>query len=300
MPYRSGTTLPITASFVLPPDQEGEYDADQTGILNIEVDRAVPDDEIDVTTHEELRDTSPTAQFVAQLPRLPVSEINAEDQECPICREVFAADTREMAQGGQVPEHPVRTPCNHIVGNQCLLRWLFGEPGYPPHSTCPSCRGHLEIPRSPESRPWVYSRPQASEHRPDMDLPEPPNQEPITDEDLERQLLAHLHQWTPAAERESLGRAEQSSWDHMRHRNATAARDAALARELIPPTIYAAIPTYEAEQHLLFEAVRLSGFLRYPYIPHSFSPRRVMTDEQLYELLRGRQWHFINSLNLGM
>ena len=320
VPYRSSMIGPVRATFEIPQFFAHGVDPDQNALLDIEVDHAdhwhdgsspdagipIHDDLLretsaDDPTHEDLsRDTSATTRFVEQLPHVPLADINLEDQECPICREVFARDTGEVARGEQPPEDPARTPCGHIVGNQCLLRWLLGEPGFPPNNTCPSCRGHLGIPRRSGSWQPVYSRPQGSEHGPNVEQPQPPDQEPITDEDLERQLLAHLHHWTSAAEGDSLGRADQSSWDHMRHRNATAARDAALAQELIPPAIYAAIPTYEAEQHLLFEAVRLSGFLRYPYIPDNFGPRRVMTDEQLYEHLRGGQWQFIHSWNLGM
>lgn len=299
VPYRSGTIWPVSAHFVLPPNQpQDEIDDDQTAILNIEVDRAMTynNDDVETVIHVGRRDASPTAQFVAQLPQVSLSEINAEDQECSICREVFSTDTGEVVQGEQIPEHPVRTPCGHIVGNQCLLRWLFGEPGYPPHSTCPSCRGHLEVPQSPESRPRVYSMPQDFGPGPDVQQPQPPNQEIITDEELETQLLMHLRHWTPEAERDSLGHADQSSWDYMRHRNPTAARDAALAQDLIPTAIYNAIPTYEAEQHLLFEAVRLRGFLGYPYISPDYGPRRVMDDEQVYEHLRSLGAHFYNRL----
>ena len=304
VPYRSRATWPISASFVLPPEQGREYNVDQTGLLNVEVERAEiwQNNDVDIAIHDGLRETSPTAQFVAQLPQVPLTEIlDPRDRECPVCREVFATGTEEVAQGEQMPERPVRTPCNHIVGNQCLLRWLFGEPGYPPHDTCPSCRGHLGIPQSPESRQREPAEPHDFDDGLVVEQSEAPNQETITDEELERQLLTHLRNWRPAAERGSHGRADQSSWDHMRHRNATAARDAALAQELIPTAIYNAIPTYEAEQHLLFEAVRLHGFLRYPYIPLESHARRHMTDEQLYEYLRSRggpESHLYNSVGM--
>ena len=159
VPYRSGTIGPVRATFEVPPRSASGNDSEQTAMLNMEVDQIVhwPDGPFPgegISIHENRRDTSATARFVAQLPQIPLSEIvDHEDRECPVCRELFSTDTEEAAQGEQVvPERPVRTPCNHIVGSQCLLRWLFGEPGYPPHDTCPTCRGQLEIPQSPESR----------------------------------------------------------------------------------------------------------------------------------------------------
>jgi len=78
-----------------------------------------------------------------QIPRTmptfpPVAIADLEDPICPCCYVPYGTSAAE----GEMAERPVKTPCNHVFGNQCLETWL-------PNNSCPICRGELfPAPRS--------------------------------------------------------------------------------------------------------------------------------------------------------
>lgn len=62
----------------------------------------------------------------------PVAEADLQDPICPCCYVAYGTSAAEDEEA----EHPVKTPCNHVFGNQCLETWL-------PNNSCPICRGEL-------------------------------------------------------------------------------------------------------------------------------------------------------------
>lgn len=68
--------------------------------------------------------------IMATFPR--VADADLPDPVCPCCYVAYGTSAAE----GEAAEHPVKTPCNHVFGNQCLETWL-------PNNSCPICRGEL-------------------------------------------------------------------------------------------------------------------------------------------------------------
>lgn len=100
-----------------------------------EIDEAMPwwpirqegDDELLVRMpRQEVPDPGTMARFP------PVAEAELQDPICPCCYVAYGTPAAE----GEVAEHAVRTPCNHVFGNQCLETWL-------PNNSCPLCRREL-------------------------------------------------------------------------------------------------------------------------------------------------------------
>ena len=69
--------------------------------------------------------------FVDSLPVLALSDLPERDQDCHICVEPYTRDAEE----------PVRLPCKHILGRDCLLQWLTSTNLN--NNTCPVCRAIL-------------------------------------------------------------------------------------------------------------------------------------------------------------
>lgn len=75
-----------------------------------------------------------TTSSLSALEKGKQKQIEAEEDECPICREVY-----------DIASHAAtRTVCGHMMGWECLAIWTFDEK----HYTCPMCRGDLfkEVP----------------------------------------------------------------------------------------------------------------------------------------------------------
>ena len=69
--------------------------------------------------------------FVSSLEQLRIpSDASSHDRTCPMCKEHYALKLDHTN-----PEIPLRLPCNHVVGCNCLLGLL----GKNPRSCCPIC-----------------------------------------------------------------------------------------------------------------------------------------------------------------
>ncbi|MCJ1468396.1 Serine/arginine repetitive matrix protein 2 [Pseudocyphellaria aurata] len=60
------------------------------------------------------------------------------DQLCPICTNRYSVPTVITPSGSSDTENAVWTPCHHVIGRNCLRRWLEMR-----KTTCPICRANL-------------------------------------------------------------------------------------------------------------------------------------------------------------
>lgn len=74
--------------------------------------------------------------FLESLPIVKHEELPENSQICHICKEPFDAPNPdpEMMESAEVA---VKLPCSHIMGFECLKRWLEDN------SSCPMCRAKL-------------------------------------------------------------------------------------------------------------------------------------------------------------
>lgn len=100
---------------------------------------------IPAPSSERERNAEDLGNFISTLQKVEAEDLGPDpfDRECRICFEpyrecaVSTAATPDDAIGLHKPisgEDPVRLPCNHIFGQQCLEHWLRG------HDQCPKCR----------------------------------------------------------------------------------------------------------------------------------------------------------------
>ena len=82
--------------------------------------------------HELLPPAPKVIKFLFNLPSVKLSDIPGEDRQCVICH----GDYCEVKEDGEI-ETPKRLPCGHIMGNECIRKWLvpFGN-----SKSCPVCR----------------------------------------------------------------------------------------------------------------------------------------------------------------
>ncbi|PMD22979.1 hypothetical protein NA56DRAFT_81552 [Hyaloscypha hepaticicola] len=71
---------------------------------------------------------------VSSLPKVSLENLDDDDRNCAICKDEFGVVFQDKKS-----EHPVRTPCGHVIGSECLTIWLSN------HNTCPSCRAILDF-----------------------------------------------------------------------------------------------------------------------------------------------------------
>ena len=102
------------------------------------------------------------AQFLRDLPKVPLEEVPADNRKCPICHTEYLEDDEDLGY----TEHPTILPCTHIVGRHCLTTWLKPTPGGNAN-TCPLCR--LEL-----FDPWPATSESESEED-EVELAEPVN-----------------------------------------------------------------------------------------------------------------------------
>ena len=78
-------------------------------------------------------------QFLERLPKIPLGDLPA-DSSCMICLNTYGA----RSENGTI-ESPVRLPCTHHVGLECLTIWLSANKSG--RISCPYCRrGIFPIP----------------------------------------------------------------------------------------------------------------------------------------------------------
>lgn len=73
--------------------------------------------------------------FIESLPVLSDAAVRRDNKDCPICMEPYG--------DAQDSEKPLRLPCNHILGKDCLLIWLGTSYHNANSNTCPICRAVL-------------------------------------------------------------------------------------------------------------------------------------------------------------
>ena len=93
-------------------------------------------------TRAELPSSNSTiaATFLESLPIVKPEDLPENSQTCHICHEDFDDPDAEEA------ELPVKLPCNHIMGSECLARWCNA------HNSCPMCRATLFVVDASQSR----------------------------------------------------------------------------------------------------------------------------------------------------
>ena len=79
------------------------------------------------------------------LERKPLSAVSSGEvyPECAICKTHYRRVPEKASEGE--PERPVMLPCKHILGEDCLEKWLSPHRGA--SNSCPICRKKLFSPR---------------------------------------------------------------------------------------------------------------------------------------------------------
>ena len=80
----------------------------------------------------------PSREVFLRTGLLPVDRCDIPEckSSCPICTETFVASDADPDA-----EKPVRLPCNHIFGEECIIHWFSTDnDDGSPHNTCPLCR----------------------------------------------------------------------------------------------------------------------------------------------------------------
>ena len=73
--------------------------------------------------------------FLQSLPLLSLTDLPHDNKDCSICMEPYLA--------AQHNESPVRLPCTHVMGKDCLQSWLNSSNLNRNNNTCPMCRAVL-------------------------------------------------------------------------------------------------------------------------------------------------------------
>ena len=74
--------------------------------------------------------------FLKSLKPLSIMDVPENNRDCPICLEPY--------QNSRHGEPPVRLPCRHVIGNDCLQRWVRSDSHNHNNNACPYVR-HLLI-----------------------------------------------------------------------------------------------------------------------------------------------------------
>lgn len=85
--------------------------------------------------------------FLESLPALSLTDLPEDNIECPICTEPYRVSRNS--------DIPVRLPCSHIVGKDCLSKWLNSSVRNANNNTCPLCRAILFNRYSPTVEPRI-------------------------------------------------------------------------------------------------------------------------------------------------
>ena len=65
-----------------------------------------------------------------------IPSLEEEDRTCSICRMDYSAGEDDEGQA----EQPLKLPCQHIFGDQCIKIWLNAGPTAASRRSCPTCR----------------------------------------------------------------------------------------------------------------------------------------------------------------
>ena len=90
---------------------------------------AIPD------TRAKTRLNTKAKSFLESLPILALADLRSDSLECPFCIEPYQNSPRS--------ERPVRLPCNHVMGKDCLRKWLNSSEANANNNACPTCRAVL-------------------------------------------------------------------------------------------------------------------------------------------------------------
>lgn len=75
--------------------------------------------------------------FISNLPVVDLATLGPEDQHCNICFLEYCGPHAYLNPYASEGEVPVKLPCNHIFGADCLTTWLSEN------DSCPCCRSTL-------------------------------------------------------------------------------------------------------------------------------------------------------------
>lgn len=72
--------------------------------------------------------------FDERAPAVNINDLDKDDRQCNICTAPY--------RSGEDQERPIRLPCGHVFGRDCILEWLSPfEKEY--HNSCPTCRANI-------------------------------------------------------------------------------------------------------------------------------------------------------------
>lgn len=101
-------------------DEDDLYYPDDSSLLDL-ITPSLPTGE----SSEENVSTQAGTKFVDQLPGMNLKDL-PKDSSCNICMDPFSST--------EDPELPVRLPCGHVIGRNCISKWLATS------NSCPLCR----------------------------------------------------------------------------------------------------------------------------------------------------------------
>ena len=90
------------------------------------------------------------SSWIKTLKKVPMSAVSSGEvhPECAICKNQYRLYPAN--DSGEKPEQPMMLPCKHIMGENCLQKWL--SPGGGSGNSCPICRRKL-FPPWPSTTP---------------------------------------------------------------------------------------------------------------------------------------------------
>ncbi|KAL9066128.1 MAG: hypothetical protein Q9161_007786 [Pseudevernia consocians] len=103
-----------------------------------------------------------TQKFLDGLTKVPLGEL-PPDSTCMICLDAYGT---QSPCNGDITEGPVRLPCKHLVGSECISIWL--SPDETAQNSCPYCRATF-FPAQP--RPYMEHDLMEDDEEPDRPAP---------------------------------------------------------------------------------------------------------------------------------
>ena len=106
--------------------------------------------------------------FIAELPKVPITDLAEDDRECFVCKGVYEQDE---AMTGQA-EKAAKLNCSHVIGTECLSLLILKktkDSGGFGHDSCPVCRRKIwktpevEVTEQPTGFTFVGPREQSDD-----------------------------------------------------------------------------------------------------------------------------------------